>query len=189
MPCLFSQLSQIYCLVFIDPRDIPFFIHLELNVYKDNTFSKKEREIKINLLSEYNNADIRLLFRNIIVYIILCENTGQYVNDSNPGNYGFIRKWIAIHQRNILKHKLLLYLIKHIKHIYITTKITAHNVHTIKIMSYYSHFSEHLNINVTCITPTKHFSMVCMAVSVLVSRPHSFITSLVKWILLKCSTL
>ena len=65
----------------------------------------KKREIKVNLLSEYNSADIRLLFRNIIVYIILCENTGQRVNNSNLGNYGLIRKLIAIHKRNILKHR------------------------------------------------------------------------------------
>ena len=107
-------------------------------------------------MSEYNSADIRLVFRNIIVYIILCENTGQHVNNCYLGNYGLIRKLIAIHQRNILKHSSFIYLVKHIIHVCITTNIDAHNVHTMGVVNHCTHYSELLKINVTCNTPSKH---------------------------------
>ena len=128
MLCLFFPLPQLYCVVFIDPWYIKFSLDLELNCLQRQYLLIKKREIKVNLLSEYNSADIRLLFRNIIVYIILCENTGQRVNNNNLGNYGLIRKLIAIHKRNILKHMFFIYLVKHIIHVCITTNITAHNV-------------------------------------------------------------
>ena len=73
---VFSPLPQLYCLVFIYPWYIKFSLHLELNCLQRQYHLLNKREIKVNLLSRYNSADIRLLFRNIIVYIILCENTG-----------------------------------------------------------------------------------------------------------------
>ena len=87
---------------------IQFSLHLVL---------PKKSEIKVNLLNEYNSADIILLFRHIILYIILCENTGQQENNSNLGNYGLNRKFIAIHQRNIIKHRFFIYLVKYIIHV------------------------------------------------------------------------
>ena len=147
MLCLFFPLPQLYCLVFIDPWYIKFSLHLDLNCLQ-----RQYLLIKVNLLSEYNSADIRLLFRNII----LCENTGQHVNNSNLGNYGLIRKLIAIHKRNILKHWFFIYLVKHIIHVCITTNIAAHNVPTMGVVNHCNQFSELLKINVTCTTPSKH---------------------------------
>ena len=146
MLCLFFPLPQSYCLVFIDPWYINFPLDLELNCLQRQYLLIKKREIKVNLLSEYNSADIRLLFRNIIVYIILCENTGQRVNNSNLGNYGLIRKLIAIHKRNILKHRFFINLVKHIIHVCITTNITAHNVPTMGVVNHCTHFSELLKL-------------------------------------------
>ena len=155
MLCLFFPLPQLYCVIFIDPWYIQFSLDLELNCLQRQYLLIKKREIKVNLLSEYNSADIRLLFRNIIVYIILCENTGQRVNNNNLGNNGLIRKLIAIHKINILKHMFFIYLVKHIIHVCITTNITAHNVPTMGVVNC-THFSELLKINVTCTTPSKH---------------------------------
>ena len=44
--------------------------------------------------------------------IILCENTGQHVNNCNLDNYGLIRKVIVIRPRSVLKHGLFIYLFK-----------------------------------------------------------------------------
>ena len=83
---------------------------------------------------------------------MLCENTGQHVNNSNLGNYGLIRKLIAIHQRNILKHRFFIYIVKHIIHVCITTNIAAHNVPTMGVVNHCAHFSELQKINVTYYT-------------------------------------
>ena len=154
MLCLFSQIPQLYCLIFY--RSLVYQICPKSRGKLFTIPFTKKREIKVNLLNEYNSAEIILLFRNIIVYIILCENTGQHVNNTNLGNYGLIRKLNAIHQRNILKHRFFIYLDKHIIHVYITMNITAHNVHTMGVVNHCTHFSELLKMNATCTTPTKH---------------------------------
>ena len=123
-------------------------------------FLLKRCNIKVNLPSEYNSANIILLFRNIIVYIMLCENAGQPVHNSDFGNYGLIRKLIEIRARNVIKNRFFIYLVKHIIHVCITTNIAAHNVHTMGVVCHCTNFSELQKVTVTCTTPTKHFTVI-----------------------------